>query len=112
MIILEACGLLLYLGTPVENNVSDLGGLLHFLRIKPYCYDDWFARYQDKRRYSKIHVYKNSVLTLNRFEMLHTIMLRRHKEGIIKQRKQVVILPVMMSPTERSISTYIESVYK
>ncbi|OTB07455.1 hypothetical protein M426DRAFT_268728 [Hypoxylon sp. CI-4A] len=91
-------------GTPMQNNPRELGSLVHFLRIKPYCDIEMFIKGIGSR--SNRAVTKNAMMELQ--NLLRDILLRRKKDDTIDGRpiielkgKTEVVDHVVFDPDEQ-----------
>lgn len=85
-------------GTPVQNSLDDLGGLLRFLNLDPFCNRKSFARYimQPLRNEEQI-----GLSTLQ--HIIRSICLRRTKETIKLPMRECIILNIALSREERAL---------
>lgn len=91
-------------GTPVQNRLTDLGGLLHFLRVYPF---------DDEAVFEKEFVLpwkkEPDPLILDRLRRLvRFITLRRSKEVLHLMSRTDETRPVQFSPSERELYNSVE----
>ncbi|KAM4067309.1 DNA repair protein RAD5A [Hirsutella rhossiliensis] len=84
-------------GTPIQNSVTDIAGLLRFLQFQPY--DDAKAFDHDIAKYFRGNDIAEGTRRLK--ALCHPIMLRRSKEVIVLPSRQDLVRTVRFSPDEK-----------
>ncbi|MCJ1476465.1 hypothetical protein MMC13_005131, partial [Lambiella insularis] len=88
-------------GTPMMNNVGELFSLIHFLRIKPYCFqDDFNADFKRPFQSSSETVKQAAMRKLQ--ALLKAILLRRTKKSQI-DGQPILTLPERTTEVQHSV---------